>query len=225
MVGEDAGKPGEPVAQAVEHLPFKQRVAGSSPARLTMLTLCLRNAVGARPLPRLTPSLPSEGVPARLKQLPAHLVRLCPFPGAFARPPAPAGRVHGSSPCLFSGADVFLPSRALSYHARKMRPTNGLLPELMPDARGMKAIASEFTETKGREAVCGRRVSNLEMARWLGLHVGTLRNRRSLDRRDGQRRGRLIYRKFGGSVRYWLSEELLNSRFTLAAEGAEGSLE
>ena len=24
-----------PVAQAVEHLPFKQRVAGSSPARLT----------------------------------------------------------------------------------------------------------------------------------------------------------------------------------------------
>jgi hypothetical protein len=25
----------EPLAQAVEHLPFKQRVAGSNPARLT----------------------------------------------------------------------------------------------------------------------------------------------------------------------------------------------
>jgi hypothetical protein len=29
--------PSGPVAQAVEHLPFKQRVAGSSPARLTNL--------------------------------------------------------------------------------------------------------------------------------------------------------------------------------------------
>ena len=29
----------EPLAQAVEHLPFKQRVAGSNPARLTKIPL------------------------------------------------------------------------------------------------------------------------------------------------------------------------------------------
>jgi hypothetical protein len=28
----------EPLAQAVEHLPFKQRVAGSNPARLTIVS-------------------------------------------------------------------------------------------------------------------------------------------------------------------------------------------
>lgn len=60
------------------------------------------------------------------------------------------------------------------------------------------------------------------MAGWLGLHVGTLRNWRSLDRRDGRRRGGLIYRQFGASVRYWLAEELLNPGMARAAEGPEG---
>ena len=36
-----------PVAQAVEHLPFKQRVAGSSPARLTKLPFCYQALAGA----------------------------------------------------------------------------------------------------------------------------------------------------------------------------------
>ena len=36
------------VAQLVEHLPFKERVLGSSPSQVTLLQYCARGGIGRR---------------------------------------------------------------------------------------------------------------------------------------------------------------------------------
>jgi len=61
------------------------------------------------------------------------------------------------------------------------------------------------------EEIRGRWITDREMAEILGVHPQTLRNWRWRDRRDGQRRGGLVYRHFGKDVvRYYLSADLID---------------
>jgi transposase-like protein len=63
------------------------------------------------------------------------------------------------------------------------------------------------------EAPHGRWVTDRELAQILGVHPQTLRNWRWRDRKDGRRRGGLIYRYFGPDVvRYYLSPDLIDPR-------------
>ena len=70
-----------------------------------------------------------------------------------------------------------------------------------------------------REDLRGRWITDREMAEILGVHPQTLRNWRWRDRKDGQRRGGLIYRHFGTDcVRYYLSPELIDPRHCVPEE-------
>jgi hypothetical protein len=60
----------------------------------------------------------------------------------------------------------------------------------------------------------GKWVTEREMAALLSISVHTLRLWRHHDKRDGRRRGNLIYRKFHGAVRYFVAEDLLDPRAT-----------
>lgn len=76
----------------------------------------------------------------------------------------------------------------------------------MPHTAGMQVLTATIDQCQARW------VTDRELGRIIGIAAQTLRNWRVLDARDGRRRGGLVYRRFGDSVRYWLDPALLEGR-------------
>jgi len=70
------------------------------------------------------------------------------------------------------------------------------------------------TQFRALSQKVGTWVSEREYAALFGLSAATLANHRALDKRAGRtsaRPGFPIYRKIGGSIRYLVSEHLMNA--------------